>query len=83
MSKPELLAQDADSKYPPSSVAGSVRGRQGDVALLTYDELDEKRATSFVADDGAGATVLFSGTTRNSFQGALIPSPTWESLADL
>ena len=60
---------DEPSVYPPSSVPGSVKSRLGDAAVLTYDELDEKEAMRFVADDGAGATVLFSGTTRDSFKG--------------
>lgn len=41
----------------------------GDRILLTYDELDEKLALKHVNDHGAGASVLFVGTTRNEFQG--------------
>lgn len=50
-------------------MSGSVSTRYGDIAILTYDELQEKKAIRAVADDGAGATVLFCGTTRDSFKG--------------
>lgn len=53
----------------PSSNSSSIKSQHGDEAVLTYDVLDEKDAIAFVADDGAGATVLFSGTTRDSFRG--------------
>ena len=59
------------TSYPPSSVAGSIKSQYGDEAILPYDELNEKEAIRFVGDDGAGATVLFSGTTRDSFKGEL------------
>lgn len=60
----------SEPKKPPRDVPRSifVEGT-GDFAMLTETELDEKRAVKHVADDGAGATVLFSGTTRDSFQG--------------
>jgi hypothetical protein len=41
----------------------------GDRIILTNSELDESRALAFVRDAGAGATVLFVGTTRNEFEG--------------
>lgn len=41
----------------------------GDRISLTYNELDEKLALKHVNDLGAGASVLFVGTTRNEFQG--------------
>lgn len=58
-----LVALPRDAQHHVS-LAGT-----SDLALLVEGELDEKRAIAHVADDGAGATVLFSGTTRNSFQG--------------
>lgn len=39
------------------------------VAVLTYDRLDAQAITASVADDTAGATAVFIGTTRNSFRG--------------
>ncbi len=68
-SSQSCAASTSASDYPPTSVSGSIKSRHGDVALLTYDELDEKEAIRMVSDDGAGATVLFSGTTRDSFKG--------------
>jgi molybdopterin synthase catalytic subunit len=43
-------------------------GRVGDEALvrLTADQLDPAEALAFCADPGAGGTVLFSGTVRDS-----------------
>lgn len=57
------------SDYPASSVAGQVETAEGDCACLTFEVLDEKQAIRSVSDNGAGATVLFSGTTRDNFQG--------------
>lgn len=41
----------------------------GDRIVLTYSELDERQALQHVRDAGAGASVLFVGTTRNEFEG--------------
>jgi len=82
--RPPTMA-DEPSVYAPSSVSGSVKSRLGDAALLTYDELDEKAAIRYVADDGAGATVLFSGTTRGSFKGQSrsLPHPSHSQCTDI
>ncbi|SPO21996.1 related to molybdopterin synthase large subunit [Ustilago trichophora] len=69
--------------YPPSSVSGSIKSSHGDEAVLTYDELQEKEAIRFVADDGAGATVLFSGTTRDSFKGKQVTRLEYEAYTSL
>lgn len=44
-------------------------GRHNDRIVLTYTPLDEKAALAHVRDNGAGATCLFVGTTRDDFQG--------------
>ncbi|KAI0778266.1 molybdenum cofactor synthesis 2 [Trametes elegans] len=40
--------------------------------VLTYEPLDAQAITQSVADDGAGATAVFIGTTRNSFKGRVV-----------
>ncbi|PWN31484.1 Molybdopterin biosynthesis MoaE [Meira miltonrushii] len=52
-----------------SKVKANVWETVTDRIQLTYDELDEKLALKHVNDHGAGASVLFVGTTRNEFQG--------------
>ncbi|KAF6767139.1 Molybdopterin biosynthesis MoaE [Kalmanozyma brasiliensis GHG001] len=71
------------SRYPSSSTAGGLTTELGDTAFLTYDELDEKAALRSVADDGAGATVLFSGTTRDSFRGKQVIKLEYEAYTSL
>ncbi|CDS82235.1 related to molybdopterin synthase large subunit [Sporisorium scitamineum] len=67
----------------PSSNSSSIKSQHGDEAVLTYDVLDEKDAIAFVADDGAGATVLFSGTTRDSFRGKRVTRLEYEAYTSL
>lgn len=43
-----------------------------DKIKLTSAPLNEKEALDYVRDAGAGAMVLFEGTTRNEFQGRSI-----------
>ncbi|SPO23308.1 related to molybdopterin synthase large subunit [Ustilago trichophora] len=69
--------------YPPSSVPGRIKSSHGDEAVLTYDELQEKEAIRIVADDGAGATVLFSGTTRDLFKGKQVIKLEYEAYTSL
>jgi len=51
-----------------ASVAAHFQSSQG-VCALTYDPLDVDLIIKSVGDDGAGATAVFIGTTRNSFKG--------------
>jgi molybdopterin synthase catalytic subunit len=51
-----------------ASVDASVEIPEG-ICTLTYERLNVDQIRQSVADDGAGATVLFVGSTRNSFQG--------------
>jgi molybdopterin synthase catalytic subunit len=39
------------------------------ICVLTYDPLDIGQIVKSVGDDSAGATTVFVGTTRNSFEG--------------
>jgi molybdopterin synthase catalytic subunit len=56
---------------PSASVAASLELPEG-VCVLTYDTLNVEQIRCSVASDGAGATVVFVGTTRNSFKGIII-----------
>lgn len=58
----QVLLPDAET--PPDVKVGT-----DDCAMLTYSRLSVEEAVAHVADDAAGATVLFSGTTRNTFEG--------------
>lgn len=42
--------------------------------ILTYDPLDASKIITSVQDDGAGATAVFIGTTRDSFKGVHVCS---------
>jgi molybdopterin synthase catalytic subunit len=51
-----------------ASVETSLETPEG-ICVLTYEPLDVERIRSCVSDDGAGASVVFIGTTRNNFAG--------------
>jgi molybdopterin synthase catalytic subunit len=55
----------------PASVDALVEIPEG-VCVLTHMPLDVDQVRKSVLDDGAGATILFVGTTRNSFEGSSI-----------
>ncbi|KAI0669816.1 molybdenum cofactor synthesis 2 [Trametes maxima] len=59
------------SSWPPASVEARVETPQG-ICALTYEPLDTQEIVRSVADDGAGATAVFIGTTRNSFKGKVV-----------
>ena len=79
----QAAGSSASAASTLASASGSVKSQYGDEALLTYDVLNEKEAISFVADDGAGASVLFSGTTRDSFRGKQVTKLEYESYTSL
>ncbi|CDO71635.1 hypothetical protein BN946_scf184911.g105 [Trametes cinnabarina] len=56
------------SSKPSASVAARLDIPEGTCAL-TYEPLDVQSIIQSVTDDGAGATAVFIGTTRNSFRG--------------
>ena len=53
---------------PSASVEARLDIPEG-TCVLTYEPLDVQSIIHSVADDGAGATAVFIGTTRNSFKG--------------
>jgi molybdopterin synthase catalytic subunit len=56
------------TSYPSTSV--EAREEVGkSVCVLSYKSLEIDEIIRSVSDDGAGATALFIGTTRNSYQG--------------
>jgi molybdopterin synthase catalytic subunit len=57
-----------------ASFATQVKTSRGD-CVLTYGPLDVEAIITSVSDDGAGATAVFIGTTRNTFQGDFLISP--------
>lgn len=66
---PSMRSHPVSSQSTPHSApARLVLSGTGDLAQLTYDALDESEALRYVRDAGAGATVLFVGTTRDTFQ---------------
>ena len=57
---------------PSASVEARLDIPEGTCAL-TYESLDVQAIIQSVADDAAGATAVFIGTTRNSFKGEDAP----------
>ena len=51
-----------------SSVEARLEIPEG-VCVLTFDSLNVDQIVKSVGDDSAGATTVFVGTTRSSFQG--------------
>ncbi|KAL7285368.1 hypothetical protein ACG7TL_000463 [Trametes sanguinea] len=56
---------------PSASIEARLDIPEGTCAL-TYEPLDVQTIIQSVADDGAGATAVFIGTTRNSFKGKVV-----------
>ncbi|TDL28611.1 molybdenum cofactor synthesis 2 [Rickenella mellea] len=67
---------------PPSSSSARLTLREGD-CILTYDPLDVSAIIKTVADDAAGATTVFIGTTRNSFNGRIVTSLEYHAYSKL
>lgn len=61
---------------PSASVAARLDIPEGTCAL-SYDALDVQTIIQSVADDDAGATAVFIGTTRNSFKGKYAHDEQW------
>jgi molybdopterin synthase catalytic subunit len=53
----------------PSASVDAVYNFEHGVCVLTHEPLDTQMISSSVGDRAAGATVVFIGTTRNSFEG--------------
>ena len=70
------MMSDSDLSLDPSASTAAKLDIPEGTFVLTYDKLDSKAIIQSVQDDTAGATAVFIGTTRNSFQGAVNSSPT-------
>ena len=62
------MSESESSLNPPASTAAKLEIPEG-IFVLTFDKLDSEAVIQSVQDDTAGATAVFIGTTRNSFQG--------------
>lgn len=63
----------ADSEHlHPESVAAHAASDDGDVCAITFDALDTAQIAASVLRPSCGATALFVGTTRNTFQGKAV-----------
>ena len=71
----DVMLESESSLDPPASVAAKLEIPEGTFAL-TFNKLDSEAVIRSVQDETAGATAVFIGTTRNSFQGErTFPSP--------
>ncbi|KAI0322658.1 molybdenum cofactor synthesis 2 [Amylostereum chailletii] len=68
--------------YNAASIEGRLTTDDG-VCVLTYEPLDVNKIISSVADDAAGATAVFIGTTRNSFKGRVVTRLEYEAYTKL
>ncbi|KAI0639483.1 molybdenum cofactor synthesis 2 [Trametes polyzona] len=67
---------------PSASVAARLDIPEGTCAL-TYEPLNAQAIIQSVADDGAGATAVFIGTTRNSFKGKVVTRLEYQAYSKL
>ncbi|KAL4242165.1 MoaE-domain-containing protein [Abortiporus biennis] len=68
--------------WPNASTEAKEEITEG-VAVLTYEELDTEKIMASVADDRAGATAVFIGTTRNSFEGKVVTRLDYQAYSKL
>ncbi|KDN52089.1 Molybdopterin biosynthesis MoaE, partial [Tilletiaria anomala UBC 951] len=66
-----------------SSTSGSLNNEDGDAFTLTLEPLDEARAMKFVRSPSAGATCMFVGTTRDTFQERTVNRLEYEAYSKL
>ncbi|OAX44243.1 molybdenum cofactor synthesis 2 [Rhizopogon vinicolor AM-OR11-026] len=70
------------TSHPSTSVeAREEVGRS--ICVLTYKSLDIGEITQSVSDDSAGATAIFIGTTRNSYQGKVVTRLEYQAYSKL
>ncbi|KAG2369370.1 molybdenum cofactor synthesis 2 [Suillus spraguei] len=70
------------TSYPSTSV--EAREEVGkSVCVLSYKPLKIDEIIKSVSDDGAGATALFIGTTRNSYQGKVVTRLEYQAYSKL
>ncbi|KAI0082292.1 molybdenum cofactor synthesis 2 [Panus rudis PR-1116 ss-1] len=68
--------------WPAASFAITEETADG-TAVLTYNELNVENIMRSVADDRAGATAIFVGTTRNSFKGKVVTRLDYQAYSKL
>ena len=66
------------ASFPSASVETRLEIPEGK-CVLTYQPLDTQDIIASVADNGAGATAVFIGTTRNSFRGTTIAAVQYQA----
>lgn len=70
------------TSYPSTSVeAREEVGRS--ICVLSYKSLKIDEIIKSVSDDGAGATALFIGTTRNSYRGKVVTRLEYQAYSKL
>ncbi|KAM5536251.1 hypothetical protein V8D89_010150 [Ganoderma adspersum] len=67
---------------PAASIEARLEIPEG-ICVLTYDNLDTQAIIQSVSDDGAGATAVFIGTTRNSFKGKVVTRLDYQAYSKL
>ncbi|TFY82645.1 hypothetical protein EWM64_g1367 [Hericium alpestre] len=65
-----------------ASTEGRLETPEG-IFVLTYDALNTEEIVVSVADDAAGATAVFIGTTRNSFKGKMVTKLEYQAYTKL
>lgn len=70
------------TSYPSTSV-GAREEVGKSVCVLSYKSLEIDEIIKSVSDDGAGATALFIGTTRNSYQGKVVTRLEYQAYSKL
>ncbi|TFK57059.1 MoaE-domain-containing protein [Heliocybe sulcata] len=68
---------------PLSASVDARHGTELGVAVLTHQPLNNQEIVASVADDGAGATAVFIGTTRNSFKGKVVTKLEYQAYSKL
>ncbi|KAJ7706231.1 molybdenum cofactor synthesis 2 [Mycena rosella] len=65
-----------------ASVAASLQFENG-ICAISDDRLEVQKIISSVSHDGAGATAVFIGTTRNSFKGKVVTRLEYQAYSTL
>ncbi|KAH9944316.1 molybdenum cofactor synthesis 2 [Epithele typhae] len=71
------------SQATPSASIEARSDTPDGTCVLTYSALDTQDIIQSVADDGAGATAVFIGTTRNSFKGSVVTQLEYQAYSRL
>jgi len=68
---------------PSSASVNAAATTAEGMCSLSYEPLDVDRVIKTVQDDTAGATAIFIGTTRNSFQGKIVTRLEYQAYSKL